>query len=215
MQTKILLLALTVAAFSSCSTTNKNTQTTDDVYYSPVNHIEERQNTARENVRENTRPDYEISMGIYDHRWRDFDNDYDYNKSPYHYCNCNCNNYGYYYNPSYHPWPVYMANFIPANSTPRKVNLNAYRGFHNIYSGDPKSGTSINWVKPSNAYNNSNTNHVRNESRQIITPSPNNNNNSNNNNTRTYTPSSSSSNNSGNSSGSNNSNSVTRPKRGG
>lgn len=42
MTTKILLVALSVAAFSSCSTAYKTGQTPDDVYYSPVKPVAEK-----------------------------------------------------------------------------------------------------------------------------------------------------------------------------
>ena len=200
-----LLLILTVAALSSCSTAYKSGQTPDDVYYSPVKTIEEKQNNDRNEVKTEPAKDYDITMSIRDRRWRDFDNDYDYNNSPYYYCNCKCNNYGYYYNPSYHPWPVYIARIIPVNTTPRMVNLNAYRGYHNNAAGGTKTGNGITWVTPTASYNNSNEKNTR----KTITPTTN----SSSNNTRTYTPSTS--NFSNNSSGSNSSGTVTRPKRGG
>jgi hypothetical protein len=211
MRTKILLLSLSVAAFSSCSTAYKSGQTPDDVYYSPVRPVEEKQNNDRNEVNNERQRDYEISMGIYDRRWRDFDDDYDYRNSPYNYCTCNCKNYGYYYNPFYHPWPVYISKYIPVNSTPRMVNLNAYTGYSNTISNTPKSGNTVNWTTPSASYNNSNNS--GNNSRRNITPSreyrPSSNN------TRTYTPSSNSGSSGSSNSGSSNSGSVTRPNRGG
>ncbi|MBL0056558.1 MAG: hypothetical protein IPP31_10255 [Chitinophagaceae bacterium] len=209
MNPKIILIALTAGLISSCSTSYKNGQTPDDVYYSPVKYTDESQSRDRTEPRDEYRDDYTITMGIRDRRWRDFNEDYDYRNSPYHYCNCKCTNYGYYYNPVYHTWPVYMASIIPVNSTPRKVNLNSYRSYRNVAASDPKSGSGINWVQPSSRYNNSNNSSTR---RENLDPSRSSNSSSNN--TRTYSPSSGSSNNNSNSSGSNSSGTVTRPKRG-
>lgn len=205
MTSKIILLALSAGIFSSCSTTYKNGQTPDDVYYSPVKYVDEKQNNDRDEVRKETREDNEISMSIRDRRWRDFNDDYDYRNSPYYYCHCNCANYGYYYNPSYHVWPVYISKITPVNTTPRMVNLNAYRGY-NSASVLPKSGNGINWVNPSATYNNSNEK----ISRKTITPDYN----SSSNNTRSYSPSTNNSN-TNSSSGTNSSGTIARPKRGG
>ena len=208
MRNKILLFSLSVLVFSSCSTAYKSGQTPDDVYYSPVKYTEEKQNNDRDEVKNEPQKDYEITMRIRDHRWRDFDDSYDYRNSPYNYCSCNCKNYGYYYNPAYHPWPVYIGKYIPVNTTPRMANLNAYRGYSNIFVNDPKSGTTVNWVKPTSNYNNSNSESTR----KTITPKKES---SSSNNTRTYTPSTNSSSNSSPNSGSSNSGTVTRPNRGG
>lgn len=225
MNTKILLLALSAVVLGSCSTAYKSGQTPDDVYYSPLRPVEEKKEKEDDTRRQDEatryeRRDYQISMSVRDRRWRDFDDDYDYRYSPYNYCYCKCSgyNYGYYYNPYYYRWPVYIPKYVPVNSTPRMVNLNAYRGIStHIVNPDPKSGNNVNWVSPSGRYNNSNSN-AGNNRRQVITPS---NNNSNSNNTRTYTPSSNnnsssgSSNNSSSNNSSNNSGSVSRPNRGG
>lgn len=205
MQTKILLIALSVAVFSSCSTAYKSGQTPDDVYYSPVRiDTDDQQNDNRDEAKNDNREDNTIRMRIRDHRWKEFDDDRDYRNSPYHYCNCNCNNYGYYYNPYYHPWPIYLTKVAPVNFTPRMVNLNAYSGYNNNTPVNPKTGnnnTGINWIKPTGRYNNSN--------------SGSNTRSSSSNNTRTYSPSSSNkSSSSSSSSGSSRSESVPRPKRG-
>ncbi len=201
MQAKILLVALSVAACTSCSTAYKTGQTPDDVYYSPVKFTADDQKTRQDEVKNETPVDYGISMSVRDRRWRDFDNNYDYNNSPYYYCNCNCTNYGYYYNPSFHPWPVYLTKIQPVNATPRMVNLNAYSGYNNNISVSQKTGNGINWLQPAGQYNNTNSTN----NRHSYTPS---NSSSSSNNTRTYSPSTSSS-------GSSSSGSVSRPKRGG
>ena len=233
MNPKILLFALTAAAFSSCSTAYKSGQTPDDVYYSPVRAFEEKtqEKTKPDEVKytQPTNEDRQIRWGIRDRRWRDLDYDYDYdysyNKSPYGYCSCTCNNQGYYYNPRFSPWPIYSTRVIPAqiNTTPRMVNLGTYKGYNNAVNTNPKGGNGTIWVKPERQYNNSNNRSgFGNVVRQIFTPGSNSNSNpssNNSNSTRTYSPSSSTNSSSGsnNSSGSSNSSgtSVPRPPRGG
>ena len=225
MQSKTLLLALSVAAISSCSTAYKTGQTPDDVYYSPVRVVEEkeRQQDDRNQVRYQKREDdYEITMSIRDRRWRDFSDDYSYSYSPYNYATCKTSNYGYYYNPYYYPWAIYTGKLTyqaPVNTTPRMVNLNAYNGYNTRVATGKSSGT-VTWANPSTQYNNSNRSSNRSEAREYIVPR-NNNSSSPSNDTRTYTPSTnSSSNNSGNSnsgssSSGSSSGSVSRPGRGG
>lgn len=232
MNAKILLIALSAAAFSSCSTAYKSGQTPDDVYFSPVRVVDESRNDDRNRDEarrtETSAEDARIRMTIRDRRWRDFDNDYDYsyNNSPYKYCTCNCNNYGYYYNPVYYSRPVYYPTVVakaPVNSTPRMVNLNSYKNYNNaVTAANSKTGASNMWVRPSRQYNNSNNSgsKVGNVLREVFTPgsNSNNNNSSSNNNTRTYTPapsSNSSSGSSGSSSSGSSSGSVSRPGRGG
>lgn len=236
MNAKILLIALSAAAFSSCTTAYKSGQTPDDVYYSPVKVVDESRNDDRRDEarqQESTAEDKRIRMGIRDRRWRDFDNDYDYsyNNSPYSYCTCTCNSYGYYYNPYYYSRPVYyptVAAKTTVNTTPRMINLNSYKNYSNaVTSNSTKTGTGgTTWVAPQRQYNNSNNggSKVGNVLRQVFTPgasnnsnSNNNNNSSNNNNTRTYTPppSNSNSGSSGSSSSGSSSGSVARPGKGG
>ena len=52
MKSKILLLALTVAALSSCTTSYKTGQTPDDVYYSPVRSQDEYVRTEKNDDRQ-------------------------------------------------------------------------------------------------------------------------------------------------------------------
>ena len=95
MYAKILLIALSAAAFSSCSTAYKSGQTPDDVYYSPVRYVDEQQNNNnRYEAKKEDNEDKSIRMRLRDHRWREFDDDYRYDNSPYHYCTCNCTNTG-------------------------------------------------------------------------------------------------------------------------
>ncbi len=221
MQSKTLLIALSVFAFSSCSTAYKTGQTPDDVYYSPARVIENDSRTERQDqVRYENRDDYEITMSIRDPRWRDFRDDYDYRNSPYNYASCKTYNYGYYYNPYYYPWAIYTGNISyspPVNSTPRMVNLNSYTGYNTKVATGKTTGT-VTWANPSTQYNNSNRSSTRSEGRQIILPRINTNSSSNN--SRTYTPSSnnnrsSGSSSSGSSSSGSGSSSSSRPARGG
>jgi hypothetical protein len=218
MTSKILLVSLSVAAFSSCSTAYKTGQTPDDVYYSPVKVVEERQETKREEQRyEKPNNDYEITMSIRDRRWRDFRDDYEYDNSPYNYCYCNCKNTGYYYNPYYYPWAIYTSTptyKIPVNSIPRMVNLNTYNGYNTRVATSKTNGT-LNVTTNSSQYNNSNRSGSRigNILRQTVGPTSGSSPSSNSSRTYTPTPSSSSSSSSGSSSGS--SSSSSRPARGG
>jgi uncharacterized membrane protein YgcG len=218
MTSKILLLALSVAVFSSCSTAYKTGQTPDDVYYSPVKPVQERTETRREEVSyERTNSDYEIAMSIRDPRWRNFRYDYDYDYSPYNYCYSNVAYKGYYYNPYYYPWAIYTANLTyraAVNSTPRMVNLNAYNGY-NTKVATSKTNGNLNVSGNTTQYNNSNRSGSRigNILRQTIEPTPNSSSSSNN--SRTYSPSSSSSSSSSGSSSSGSSSSSSRPARGG
>lgn len=209
MNPKFLLIPLLAGILGSCSTAYKSGQTPDDVYYSPVKYTDESQNRDRVEEKNDYRDDYTITMSIRDRRWRDFNDDYDYRNSPYHYCNCKCGNYGYYYNPSYHTWPVYIGKVIPVNTTPRMVNLDAYRGYNSGKTNNPKAASGVTWVEPSTRYNNSN-NSSGNTSRVRIVPSTS----SSSNETRTYSPSSGNSTRGSSNSGSNSSGTVTRPKRG-
>jgi hypothetical protein len=235
MNAKILLIALSAAAFSSCSTAYKSGQTPDDVYYSPVRVVDESRNdNKRDEVRrtETTADDARIRMQIRDYRWRDLNNEYDYsyNNSPYNYCTCTCNSYGYYYNPYYYSRPVYSTKYIaaaPINSTPRTVNLNTYKNYSTAVTTNQKTGAVTTWSKPTRQYNNNNGgSRVGNIIREVLSPSstPTNNNNTNsssNNNTRTYspsnnsTPSSTPSSSGSSSGGSSSGGSVSRPGRGG
>lgn len=204
MNIKILLIALSAAAFSSCNTAYKSTQTPDDVYYSPTKGIEEENNHDKDEVKNESAEDRQIHMSTRDRRWRDLDNDYDSNYDPYHYGY----SYGYYYNPYYCHAPVYAPGAVflnPKNSTPRMANLGGYNNSINVMVNQKTGSTK--WVTSERPYNNSNgkTTFVR----KIITPSSNNSSSSGNN-TRTYTPSGSSSSSSSNSSSGK---SVSRPSR--
>lgn len=189
-------------ALSACSTTYKNSQTPDDVYYSPVKEGYE----VKEETTAEDREEREIRMATHDPRWRTIDDryDYDYHHHPYRYGY----GYGYYYNPYYYPYPVYSPYIKfsdPKNSTPRMVNLGAYTPLNTTIK-NPKTGQ---YQAPANTrtYNNSNSGNSRRiiNSRSTRTESGGND-------SRTYSPSSgNSSSSSGNSSGG--SSPVSRPGR--
>ncbi len=231
----ILFLGVLLAVISGCSTAYKSTQTPDDVYYSPSRDItEERVSQRKEEIRDYSMgdEDREILMGIRSRRWRyindpfyygwnnGFYNTYDYFGSPYNYCFNNWSGYyGYYYNPYYYPYPIYNPVIIvtkptrPVTTTPRMVNLNAYRGYNRV-NIPSKSDNNNKWNNTYRSYNNSNRSgsRVGNVIREILTPSTPSSNNSDNNSSRSYNPSSGSSN-SGQSNGSNGG-SISRPSRG-
>ena len=225
MNTKLLLLAISVAAFSSCTTLYKSGQTPDDVYFSPNRTYGEATKEERREEQADTRrygsDDAAIRMAIYDPRWRYLD-DYAYN--PYNYGF----NHGYYYNPYFWPYPVYSPVFTtptnPKITTPRMNNLGGYGavpGYNNT-AVNPKIGRGA----PVRSYNNSNNGTaVGNAIRKVLGSDNYNNtnnrsdNNSSNNNTRSYTPSNNNSSNSSSgsrsSSGSSGGGQISRPPRSG
>lgn len=223
MNIKFLLLVIASVSIASCSTAYKSGQTPDDVYYSPVRGIDERDNREDEVERSDNYEEREIRMATRDRRWRDINDDYDYRYDPYRYGY----NYGYYYNPYYYNRPVYIPGCTiinPKNTTPRMTNLGSYNNNVLVVS-DPKSGQTK-WVKSNRSYNNSNNNGSF--VRRILTPSSTNSSSgssrsrtttdNDNNNTRSYSPSSSSSRSSSSGStssgGSSGGKSVSRPSRG-
>lgn len=185
MKNKILLTLISGILLTSCSSTYRNGQTPDDVYYSPVKTFTEEETQKDENRDQpdqvSNQQDRQIRMARYDRRWRDLDYD----------CDCDCHyhpygygyNYGYYYNPYYYPYPVYNYNYSirdPKNNTPRTTNLGSYQ-YTNVETVNPKTGV-VESSYRGRVYNQSN-NGTR--TRETITPS---NNNTPSNNTRTYTP---------------------------
>ena len=224
MNTKILYFALIIVAFNSCTTLYKTGQTPDDVYYSPARpYVEEYVETTRQEVVIYHPEDRIIRMGIYDPRWRNFDQDYRYN----YYGAKYGNDYTPYFSPIYSQ--IFVSPSLPLNTSPRKENLGGYSPIINYSSSNSKMGN----AKSVKSYNNSNNGSaVGNIIRQIFTPDNSNNggsnynsnNNSNNNssynNNRTYSPTSTSTStnsSSSSSSGSSSSSSgtISRPARGG
>jgi hypothetical protein len=238
MNSKLLLISVSIITLVSCSTAYKTGQTPDDVYYSPARYYGEEQEKKEEQKEEVRNRDYnedrQIRMSTYDRRWRDLDNDVYYNPYSYGY------NYGYYYNPFYYNYPVYntcacaCVTSNPKITTPRMTNLGGYGKGYNTVNNNPvvtKYGTSgtVN-SSPVRSYNNRNNNSSANQGsklgntlNKIFNNSDNNNNNSNSSSTnsstnRSYTPSSSSSSSSSTSSSSSSSSSSgtsSRPARSG
>lgn len=194
MFSKILLSGLIITAAASCSTAYKSGQTPDDVYYSPARpaviveeKVDNRPDTRNEGRYYSYR-DRQILMGIYDPRWRYFNDDYHSFYDPYRY-GYNC---GYYYNPYYYPSPVFISGAAiinPKNRTPRMANLGSYN-YSNMVVVNPKAGSSER-VRSTRVYNNNNSDKYI---RRVMPPAQNNSNNSfrNENNTRSYNPSSNS-----------------------
>lgn len=93
MTTRILLFALVIAGFSSC-TTYRSGQTPDDVYYSPAREVETYVQTEQEEDRttynENRLEDQRLKQQIRDQRFRNFNDDIYWNSPRY-----NNNNWSY------------------------------------------------------------------------------------------------------------------------
>ena len=221
MKPSILLLALTAAAFSSCTTAYKTGQTPDDVYFSPTRSQEEYVRVEKLDDRYYRGSDdyYEdrfLRMRLQDrYRWSALDDYYFYNTyaySPYGYYNSwnnPWNNYytwNNFYNPyyggiPYYPGAIIIKNPRTYNPPSRAVvfNPNSYSNNSNV--GNPQVGgrrVSSSYNNTNTRYNNSNSNRssLGESVRKVFSNSNSNNNyNSNSNNstpTRTYTPSSNS-----------------------
>lgn len=176
MNSKILLLAVTVAALSSCTTSYKTGQTPDDVYYSPTRPQEEyvqRDNKDDDRRYRNNDDDYYedqyLRMKVRNrYRWSDLDDPFNnrYNYSIYN------NGYGCFSNPwtpatywNNHYNPYYQGTVIinPQTTTtrysgPRTFNLNSYNNtaltngnYTNPKATGPGSGSSNN--NYNNTYN--------------------------------------------------------------
>jgi hypothetical protein len=164
MKSTILLLALSAAAFSSCTTAYKTGQTPDDVYFSPARPEEEYVRVDKDEDRE-----YRYDDDYYDDRylrmkvrnrdrWSDLDEWYYYGKTSNYY------GYGYRYNWSawnpYNSWNYYYNPYCKSccvssggnvksvvYNRPRTFNLNGY----NTGNGNTSGGKIFN---PSNTNNN-------------------------------------------------------------
>ena len=231
MKRQILLLAITAAALSSCTTAYKSGQTPDDVYFSPAR-------PQDEYVQVKEKDEYRYDDGYYDDRylrmkvqnrtrWDYLDDWYSYDRYGYRYDYY----YGTYYNP-YTSWNYYYNPYCRNNVViynPKQTNRTAYvakpRNFslgsytNTSYNTSNNNGVRMNSIKPGTVnrptYNNTNSNNrsLSNTVKEIF----NNNNSSNNSNapTRTYTPSSSGSSGSSSSGSSGSSSGGTkRPGRG-
>ena len=138
MKSSVLLLALAVAAFSSCTTAYKTGQTPDDVYYSPTRPQDEyvrieKEDDRRYRYEEDFQEDRYLRMKIRNrNQWNDLNDWYAYERygfghnyyygsyyNPY-------NTWNYYYNP-YCSHTVYINTISTANAPrPRMANLNTY-----------------------------------------------------------------------------------------
>lgn len=231
MKSTILLLAVTLAALSSCTTSYKTGQTPDDVYFSPA-----RPQSGDEEVFSEQREDNVLTDNYYDDRylrmkvrnrmrWNSLDDWYTYDRYSlgYNYY------YGSYHNP-YNSWNYYYNPYCcchtnniysnPKTSTvytkPRMFNLGSYN-VNNTNNGNtytnPKyggQGTTNNgtYTAPRNNSNSTRSNNSGNILRNIFNNSSSSSSSGSNNNSNTS--SSSNSNSSSSSSGSSSSAPVRR-----
>ncbi len=140
MKSQILLLALTAAAFSSCTTAYKTGQTPDDVYFSPVRPQDEyvqteRRDDRRYQSREEYYDDRYLRMRMNNRlRWSELDDYYYYgNRYDYSYYNSYywnnpwspCSYWNSHYNPYYTSYVIVKPQSTVYNH-PRAFNLNTY-----------------------------------------------------------------------------------------
>jgi uncharacterized membrane protein YgcG len=245
MKRQILLLAITAAALSSCTTAYKTGQTPDDVYFSPTRPQDEYVRTEqKEEPRydENNYDDRYLRMKVHNRtQWDYLDDWYSYERYGY-----SANRiYGSYYNP-YTSWNYYYNPYCHNNVIAYYPGQTGHPGLINVAQNDPKprnfslaSYTNTNFNNANNnnvkmnsyksglsrpVYNNRNSNDGFSNTLKQIFNSGNNSSNSNSSYSppsRSYSPSSSSSGSSGGSSGSSGSSSgssgggASRPSRGG
>ena len=159
MKSSILLLALSAAALSSCTTAYKTGQTPDDVYYSPTRPQEEYVRTENNDEDRRQSNDYYddryLRMKVHNRtRWSDLDDWYYYSdRYTYTSYNCCCNSnpwtpYTYwnnYYNPYYHNTVIVNPKNI-TYTRPRTFNLNAYNttALNNNNYTNPKTNSGYN-----------------------------------------------------------------------
>ena len=167
MKSKILLLAFSVAALSSCTTAYKTGQTPDDVYYSPTRPLDEYAKTEKEDdnqYRNNEVEYYEdhyLRMKVRNrYRWSDLDDPYYYSRR-YNYSAYNCCCFGNpwtpytywnsYYNPYYHNSIIVNPKSL-TYTRPRTFNLNAYNNnaLTNSNYSNPKYRSSGNGTNNNN-----------------------------------------------------------------
>jgi hypothetical protein len=169
MKLQILLLALTVAALSSCTTSYKTGQTPDDVYFSPARQQDEYvQTEKRDDRRYQSREEYYddryLRMRVSNRqRWSELDDYYYYgNRYDYSYYNgyslnnpwSPCSYWNNHYNPYYQSY-VIVTPKSPVFNRPRTFNLNTYNNTmltNNNYTNPTHPGFSI--VRPLGGSNN-------------------------------------------------------------
>jgi len=240
MKRQILLLAITTAALSSCTTAYKTGQTPDDVYFSPTRPQDE---YVRVKEKEDYR--YQYDEQYYDDRylrmkvhnpsqWSSLDDWYSYDRYGYRanaYYGTYYNPYtswNYHYNPycqnnviAYHPGYAGQTSVAQNVARPRAFNLASYTGttYNNANNSVNMNSYKTGMGRP--VYNNKNSNNgFSNTLKQIFNSGTNINssNSSYSSPSRSYTPSSSSSSSGGSSSSSGSSGGgggATRPSRGG
>ena len=242
MQRQILLLAITAAALSSCTTIYKTGQTPDDVYFSPTRpqdeyvSVEEKED-YRNQYDDKYYDDRYLRMKVHNYsQWSTLDDWYAYDRYGYranYYYGTYYNPYtswNYHYNPycqnnviAYHPGHPGQTSVAQNVQRPRTFNLASYTGttYNNANNSINMNSYKTGMGRP--VYNNKNSNNgFSNTLKQIFNSGTNINSSSNSSYSspsRSYTPSSSSSSSSGGSSGSSGSSSggggATRPSRGG
>ncbi len=235
MKRQILLLAITAAALSSCTTAYKTGQTPDDVYFSPAKPQDEYVRVEKERddeyrYNDNYYDDRYLRMKVHNRmQWDYLDDWYAYDRYSFrynYYYGSYYNPYtswNYYYNPYcrnnavvvYYPKPAHPIAAVPR---PRNFNLTSYT---NTNYNNANSGIKMNSFKPGTTinrpvYNNTNSGRgFSNTVKQIFSGNNNSSSNSSSAPTRTYSPSNSgSSGSSGSSSSSSSSSGATRPSRG-
>jgi uncharacterized membrane protein YgcG len=182
MKTILLAAPFALLVFTGCSSVYKMGQTPDDVYYSPTRPEGAIVRETREDRRDTYYSSYDdwmmqrdIRMRLRDPRWRNLDWDMGYN--PFLFSNWN----GYYYNPFYHPFPVFSPGVItpvnPKVTTPRTTNLNAFNPPVRNYnqSNTPRNiKTGRVGSQPVRVYNNRNerSSGLGNSLRRVLDPAP-------------------------------------------
>src|SRR6187551_1082912 len=159
MKRQILLLAITAAALSSCTTAYKTGQTPDDVYFSPTRpqdeyvRVEEKQEDQYR-YDEEYYDDRYLRMKVHNHsQWNNLDDWYSYERYGY-----SANRfYGSYYNP-YTSWNYYHNPYCRNNVIAYYPGQTGHPGQVNVAQNVPKprsfslaSYTSTNY---NNAYSN-------------------------------------------------------------
>ena len=233
MKSQILLLALTVAALSSCTTAYKTGQTPDDVYFSPVRQQDEYvQTEKRDDRRYQSREEYYddryLRMRVNNRqRWSELDDyyyygnryDYSYYNNSYYWNNpwSPCSYWNNHYNPYYQSY-VIVTPKSPVFNHPRTVNLNTYNNnmlTNSNYSNPthPTSNGPRAFVNSTSGSNNNSSSNAGNFLRNIFNNNSSGNNSSSNTNSHPSTSSSSSSSSSSGSSSSGSSGGGTAPVR--
>ena len=160
MKRQILLLAITAAALSSCTTAYKTGQTPDDVYFSPTRPQDE---YVRVEEKEDPRYDEEyyddryLRMKVHNRtQWNTLDDWYSYERYGFSY-NPNYHNYGYYYNP-YTSWNYYHNPYCRNNVIAYYPGQTGHPGVISVAQNDPKP-RSFNLASYTNtSYSNANSN---------------------------------------------------------